>query len=114
LWAGRVSEQFATGGKRADLLLRMRVITQWTYEPQTFWFEDIKRGSRSYTPDFRVQYRGETRPVYVEIKGWMDATSRTKLKRFAKYYPQHKVELIDAKAYAAIKKRWASAIPGWE
>src|SRR5215470_2023635 len=31
----------------------MRII-DWDYEPQTFWFEGIKRGCVSYTPDFLI------------------------------------------------------------
>src|SRR5215470_9767005 len=30
------------------------MIKDWQYEPKTFWFESIKRGQRSYKPDFLV------------------------------------------------------------
>ena len=82
---------------------------KWEYEPKTFWFDGIKRGSRSYTPDFYLPEEDR----YVEIKGWMDKKSRTKLKRMAKYYPDVDIELIDSTRYRAIAK-WKKVIPGWE
>lgn len=97
-----------------NLLIRMKVVDKWEFEAETFWFENIKRGVRSYKPDFKVFYKGEKNPTYVEIKGWMDAKSNTKIKRFKKYYPQHRLELVDKKAYNALKSKWSSAIPNWE
>ncbi len=97
-----------------NLLLKMKVISGWDYEPQTFWFLNIKRGVRSYRPDFLVQYKGEPKPVYVEVKGWMDPKSKTKIARFKKYYPQHKLEVVGQKEYNGIGAKWRSAIPMWE
>ncbi len=82
---------------------------KWEYEPKTFWFEGIKRGCRSYTPDFYLPEEDR----YVEVKGWMDKNSRTKLKRMAKYYPTINIELIDKKRYQKIAE-WKKIIPGWE
>ena len=61
-------------------------IKEWTYEPQTFWFESIRRGVRSYKPDFKI-IREDGSHFWIECKGYMDPKSKTKLKRFAKYYP---------------------------
>ena len=83
---------------------------KFTYETKTFWFENIKRGVRSYKPDFYLPSKG----VFVEVKGWMDARSATKLKRMKKYYPGVTVELIDAKRYMAIDKQCRNVIPHWE
>lgn len=82
---------------------------KWEYEPKTFYFEDIKRGCVSYTPDFYLP--DENR--WVEVKGWMDDKSKTKLKRFAKFYPEENLELIGAKEYKEFKK-WERIIPNWE
>ena len=84
---------------------------KWEYEPKTFIFENIKRGSVSYTPDFYLPDEDK----WVEIKGWMDAKSKTKLKRFEKYFPEEykKLELIQSKEYNAIKD-YARLIPNWE
>jgi hypothetical protein len=97
-----------------NLMVKFKVVQSWEFEPETFWFEDIKRGVRSYLVDFKVYYVGDERPTYVEVKGWMDAKSKTKIARFRKYYPQHRLEIVGAKEYASIKRKWASAIPEWE
>ena len=98
-----------------NLLIRFKVVERWDFEPETFWFNKIKRGTRAYLPDFRVFYRHDSsRPVYVEIKGWMDSKSKTKIERFKRYYPQHKFEFVGQKEYNAIRNKWRSAIPNWE
>lgn len=89
------------------------LIAEWEYEPETFWFEKIRRGVRSFLPDFRVTENNGARH-FVEVKGWMDAKSKTKLKRMAKYYPDVDLRLIDAKAYREIDRKLGGAIPGWE
>ena len=97
-----------------NLLIKMRIVQTWEFEPETFWFEKIKRGTRSYLVDFKVHYVNEAQPTYVEVKGWMDAKSRTKISRFRKYYPQHRLEIVGVKEYRALKAKWAATIPGWE
>lgn len=70
------------------------IISDWLYEPQTFWFEKIKRGVTSYKPDFKIiEKDGKHR--WAEVKGFMDSKSITKIKRFAKYYPEENLEVID-------------------
>lgn len=88
-------------------------IKAWEYEPTTFWFEAIKRGTRSYTPDFRVTERSG-KVVYHEVKGWMDARSKTKLKRMAKYHPEVEILLIDADTFRSIATTASKVVPGWE
>lgn len=94
-------------------MLEAGEISEWKHEPDTFWFEGIKRGCVSYLPDFRV-----TRPdgsiYYVEVKGWMDAKSVTKLKRMKKYHPKVELLLVDSKAYKAMDKSIGHTIAGWE
>lgn len=68
-------------------------IENWEYEPHTFWFLEIKRGCRSYTPDFEVT-RLDGSHFWIEVKGYMDSKSKTKLKRFAKYYPDEKIVVV--------------------
>ena len=58
-------------------------ILKWEYEPETFWFEKIKRGVRTYTPDFKVTEKDGS-IIFHEVKGYMDARSKTKLKRMKK------------------------------
>lgn len=87
-----------------DFLVRMKKIKSWKYEPRTFWFLKIKRGVRSYTPDFEItNLDGSVH--YEEVKGYMDSRSKTKIKRIAKYYPEIELKIIDQKFYKDIKNK---------
>ena len=90
-------------GLYLDFLVKQRQIKSWEYEVDTFWFLKIMRGTRSYTPDFKI-----TNPdgsiEYHEVKGYMDQRSATKLKRMRIYYPKIKILLIDKSAYNGIMK----------
>lgn len=86
-------------------------IIEWEHEPHTFWFEKIKRGVRSYLPDFRVTLHAGIQ--WHEVKGWMDAKSKTKLKRMNKYYPRETVLVRDS-AWFRANKTLAAIIPGWD
>lgn len=84
---------------------------EWTYEPETFWFESIKRGCRSYTPDFWIPSLG----CFHEVKGWMDAKSKTKLARMKKYHPTVKIVIIDKAWFESARKNGLqSLVPNWE
>lgn len=72
----------------------LKGIKKWEYEVDTFWFDKIKRGVRSYTPDFKI-FHNDGSVEYHEVKGWMDAKSKTKLKRMKIYYPNIDVIVID-------------------
>lgn len=88
-------------------------IQEWHHEPTTFWFDGIKRGCMSYLPDFEViEKNGDV--VYHEIKGWMDDRSKTKIKRMAKYHPDVKLFVIDAKSYRVLEKKAKEFVSGWE
>lgn len=88
-------------------------ISEWKHEPETFWFDSIKRGVRSYLPDFRVWEVNGSSNLH-EVKGWMDARSKTTLKRMAKYHPEEKITLIREKDYNAIARTVGRMIDGWE
>jgi hypothetical protein len=96
-----------------EWLKQQGVIADWEHEKTTYWFEPIKRGVRSYLPDFHVTELNGSWCLH-ETKGYLDSKSRTKLKRMAKYYPEIKLILIDAKQYRAIKASVAGMIPEWE
>lgn len=70
-------------------------IVNWKHEPLVFWFHEIKRGVRSYLPDFCVLHLNGTEE-WAEVKGYYDSKSQTKMKRMAKYYPQIKIRLVGA------------------
>lgn len=88
-------------------------IADWKHEPETFWFEAIKRGVRSYLPDFRVWDTLGNSQLH-EVKGWMDARSKTTLKRMAKYHPGETIVLIREAGYNAIARSAGRLIPDWE
>lgn len=95
-----------------NFLISSGAIKKWEYEPDRFEFP-IKRGTRSYTPDFKI-----TNPdgsiEYHEVKGWMDKKSKTRLKRMAQYYPDVKLVVVDGKSYKEIEKEVRGFIKHWE
>lgn len=92
-----------------NILQKGKAIKKWEYEVDTFWFENIKRGVRSYKPDFKV-FNNDGSFEYHEVKGWMDAKSKTKLKRMKKYYPEIKVVIKDNEFF----KKNINIIPSYE
>lgn len=125
------SRRYAKGGHREDIDLYVRSsweanyarylnllkengeVLGWEYEAQTFSFDRIKRGSRHYTPDFKVTF-GDGRVEFHEVKGYMRPDAKTKIKRMAKYHPSAVVLVIDGKRYRAIEKEYKPQIPTWE
>jgi predicted nuclease of restriction endonuclease-like RecB superfamily len=78
-------------------------IKEWEHECHTFWFNEIKRGTRSYLPDFKIT-RPDGSHYWVEVKGYFDAKSLTKIKRFKKYYPQEQLRIADEKWFRENEK----------
>jgi len=81
-----------------NILKKSSAIKDWEYEVDTFWFYKIKRGVRSYKPDFKIWFN-DTSFEYHEVKGWLDNKSKTKLKRMKIYYPNIDVKLKGAKFF---------------
>lgn len=92
-----------------DFLVKRGEIKDWEYEVDVFMFEEIRLGTRSYRPDFKVFNHNDTFE-YHEVKGYMDSQSKTKLKRMAKYYPEVKLILIDAAYYRELVKKLGKVI----
>jgi len=90
------------------------LILHWEFEPDTFEFHKIRRGVRFYTPDFKV-YFADDHIEYHEVKGWDYPRGQTARKRFAKYYPTLRLEIIDADFFKAVRRQGIqSLIPAWE
>lgn len=103
----------ANYGRYLEWLKGKGIISEWEHEPTTFWFVAIKRGVRSYLPDFRVtELNGSV--AYHEVKGWMDPRSKTKIKRMAKYHKDVKLIVIPKDTYKKIEGQVGAMIPGWE
>lgn len=92
-----------------DFLVKQGEISNWEYEPETFFFEQIKLGTRSYRPDFKV-FNNDESVEYHEVKGYMDAKSKTKLKRMEKYFPDIKLILIEGAFYRELLKKMKGII----
>jgi hypothetical protein len=107
------SQWEANYGKYLEWQKERGMIKEWEHEPLTFWFEGIKRGCVTYLPDFKVTNNDGTHE-WMEVKGHMDAKSKTKINRFRKFFPQEKLRLIDAKWYKANRQKLSLIIPGWE
>ncbi len=103
---------------------------KWEYEPKTFVFNNIQRGSVSYTPDFLI--KGAS-PMWIEVKGRMNTGDYTKLLNFKRQYPKEfaKLQGIVAKNsnaakafkrlgipilwyYGDLSKEYKDKIPMWE
>jgi hypothetical protein len=102
----------------------------YQYEPKVFPFIEFKHGTTSYCPDLFLPTTGE----WIEIKGFLDGRSKTAIRRFKKYYPEHFAKLraivgsSNTKAaeffkemgvpiygyYNELKKEFRKTIPGWE
>ncbi len=124
--------QRGKGGKRSDLnnryfrssweanyarylnyLISQKKIVRWEYEPDTFEFHGIKKGTRFYTPDFKV-YLSDSAYEYHEVKGWMDSKSITRHKRMSKHYPEIKVVILDKIWFRKNGAVLSALIPAWE
>jgi biotin operon repressor len=103
----------ANWGRYLEWLKQNERIAGWEHEPVTFWFEKIRRGSRSYLPDFRVtELSGSV--IFHEVKGWMDRRSKTKIKRMGIYHKSVKLLVIQKKTYKQVESKVAALIEGWE
>jgi len=48
-----------------------------------------------------------------EVKGWMDARSKTKLKRMAKYHPAEIVRVFDGAWFKSANRNLSGIVPDW-
>ena len=96
-----------------DFLKQNNQIKEWFHEPRTWWFDGIKRGVCSYKPDFEAILLDDTFYV-IEVKGWMDSKSKTKINRMAKYYPHIKLKIIDKDWFKENSKKLKPIVKGWQ
>lgn len=70
---------------------------EYKFEHRTFFFHDYKVRPFQYTPDFEIISSGSSdwpSGAWIEVKGYMDSSSRNKLKRFKKCYPDDAAKMI--------------------
>ncbi|KKL71483.1 hypothetical protein LCGC14_2094480 [marine sediment metagenome] len=83
----------AKWAKYLQLLKDSGEIIEWYYEPHTFYFPNEKTAPVQYTPDFLVIENDDTE-IYQETKGYHDGPTNSKLRRFARHYPDEIIELV--------------------
>lgn len=92
-----------------DFLIKQKVIRDWEFEAQTFFFEKIKSGTKKYIPDFKVtMIDGSTE--FHEVKGFQAAKDKTKWRRMAKYFPDVKLVIIDKAFYNDLVKKMKTVL----
>ena len=100
-----------------EFLKRNKEIRDWVYEPKLFRFpkDDYNAGPFMYKPDFHVTELSKLRRWH-EVKGWMNPSSKKKIKRFHKHFPEEgEIFIISSAWFAqARKKNLHKIIPGWE
>jgi hypothetical protein len=96
-----------------EYLKCQKIIADWLHEPETFWFEGIKRGCVSYLPDYKVLLPDGSH-YWVEVKGYMDDRSKTKIKRFEKYFPKESLKVIDGTWFKKNNSKLRIICPNWE
>lgn len=107
------SKMEANYARYLNWLIENKQILKWEYEPDEFEFVKIKRGNRTYKPDFKV-WLSKDKFEYHEVKGWMDSDSKIKLSRMQKFYPEIKIVLIDSPVYSDIRRKVSKLIKNWE
>lgn len=102
----------ANWARYLNWLVERKELVRWEYEVDTFEFP-VKRGSRFYTPDFKLHYPDGS-VLYHEVKGYMDQRSATKLKRMKTHHPKIDIRLIDKTVYNQVSAQVRGFIPNWE
>lgn len=101
---------------------------KYEFEPRVFTFP-VKRGAKSYLPDIYLPDFDQ----YIEVKGWLDDKSRTKLRRFKRHYPHEfrnfamiignskkvkdlceELDVPYVLEFNKLKKVYKDKIPNWE
>ena len=95
-----------------EFMKKHKHIVEWEHEPKTFWFEGIKRGTNNYKPDFRVVFPSGN-DEWIEVKGYMDSKSATKIKRMAKYHPDIKLRVIGKEWFKENSPKLKMILKGW-
>lgn len=95
-----------------DFMKKHNHIIDWFYEPHTFYFEGIKRGTNNYKPDFKVIFPSGNEE-WIEVKGYMDAKSATKIKRMAKYFPDVKLRVVSGDWFSTNALMLKKVLKNW-
>lgn len=95
-----------------ELMKTHKHILEWEYEPHTFYFQGIKRGTTNYRPDYRVTFPSG-KQEWFEVKGYETAKDRTKYKRMAKYHPDVILHVVGKEWFKKNSKTLSGIIKDW-
>jgi hypothetical protein len=95
-----------------DFMKKHGHILEWEHEPETFWFEGIKRGTNNYKPDFKVQFPSGN-VEYHEVKGHETAKDLVKYKRMKKYHPSVVLRVVKGDWFKTNGKMLKAVLPDW-
>ena len=96
-----------------NFLVKQKEIVKWEYEPDTFEFLKIKRGTRFYTPDFKV-FKNDGTFEYHEVKGWNDDKSKTRAARMVRYFPKVVIKMREKDWFKRNGNTLSAIISNWE
>ena len=104
--------------------------TSYEFEHKTFVFTGEIRGAITYLPDFYLPVTDQ----WVEVKGFLDAKSKSKIRKFKQFYPDEfnnmvlvirkekgkaydwlvKLGVTNFISYDELVKTYKDVIPNWE
>lgn len=96
-----------------ELMKTHKHILDWEYEPHTFYFYGIKRGTTNYKPDYKVYFPSGNHE-WIEVKGYETAKDRTKYKRMAKYHPNEKLRVVGKDWFKENSRKLSAIIKDWK
>lgn len=83
----------ARWGKYLDFLVKVGEVTCWQYEAESFIISTNKGNTKTYIPDFGVEYK-DNGYVFHETKGELTQKDVTKFRKMSREHPGIKIILV--------------------
>lgn len=85
---------------------------EWNYENE--WIVlDLTKENVKITPNYIPDFTLEDNSI-IEVKGFWDMRSKTKMKFVREQFPDRKILIIDTDLYYSIYRKYKDIIPNWE
>lgn len=98
--------RFVRSSWEANVCRFLRLVdVPYEYEPRSFRLPS----GVAYRPDLLA-----AGSLWIEVKGWMNASSAAKITEFRAAYPEETLLVLDKDAYRALERAVSSLIPTWE
>lgn len=102
-------QKFASKAERDFATYMDATKIPWQYEPEAFQWIPPKQ---KYTPDFKVQ-RPDGTFFFIEYKGYLRPTDRTKMREIRKQYPDLDIRIVFMNARKKLYKGSPSTYGDW-